>query len=880
VVGRTIAHYTVLEKLGEGGMGVVYKARDTRLGRLVAIKTLPPNRVLDDARKQRFIQEAKAASALNHPNIVHIYDIDETDGIDFISMEFVVGKTLDRLIPRRGMPLGEALKYGVQITDALAAAHKAGIVHRDLKPGNVMIGEQQTCKVLDFGLAKLTEAAPVEDDSTRTLGSPVTEEGTIVGTVAYMSPEQSEGKRVDARSDIFSFGSMFYEMLTGRRVFQRDTTPSTLAAIQHEDPKPASEITREIPGEVDRILKRCLRKDPAERFQHMDDLKVALQEMKQESDSGSLKVPAGMPKTRRRPVFPIAAAFVVLLALALGALWFMRARPDAQPVPVPLTSYPGTEDDPSFSPDGTQVAFTWCKDAVGKECNVYIKQIGIEPPSKLTGLPAHEYSSAWSPDGRFIAFLRTIAPTRAALIIVPQRGGRERVLAEIERIDTLGLFEGTFLAWTPDSKWIAVSEVANTIHLLVLHSVETGERRKLTSPATEGEIGDLNPAFSPDGQTLAFTRESRRRDIYLLRLDEGYRPQGVPERLGLNSTDNVGPVWIPGGREIVFLSGLWGSMGLWRAAVGKSVSPQRLTFAGRNVRAAAVSHRSDRLAYSSETSDANIWRIDLHGPDGKSSPPTQFISSTRWDHQPAYSPDGKRIAFISDRSGDPQLWVCDNDGSNHAQLTSLAGRLIVGPMWSWDSRSIAFYVSQEGKPPQSFAISASGGEPRRIESLPSGGKWPYWSRDGTSVYFAADLNGGVWKVALSGGRPVQIARTGDVPQESPDGKYVYYHKGWPNPMSIWRVGTDGGQETKILESVHTFGAWTVAKNGIYFIRTPDQNGHSDLCIYDFATGLTRTLTTITSGIDWTISASPDGKSVLYSQIDVAGRDLMLVENFR
>jgi Tol biopolymer transport system component len=207
---------------------------------------------------------------------------------------------------------------------------------------------------------------------------------------------------------------------------------------------------------------------------------------------------------------------------------------------------------------------------------------------------------------------------------------------------------------------------------------------------------------------------------------------------------------------------------------------------------------------------------------------------------------------------------------------------MIGPKWSWDSQSIAFFATQQGKPPhsESFVISARGGEPRRFESLPSGAKWPYWSRDGRWVYFAAEFDGGVWKVALNGGQPIQITRTGDVPQESPDGKYVYYHKDWPNRTSIWRVGVGGGEETKILGSVHSFGLWTVAENGIYFIRAPDQNGQSDLCIYEFAKGQTKTITTIANRIDWLISASPDGKSVLYSQVDVAGRDLMLVENFR
>jgi serine/threonine protein kinase len=233
MIGTTFAHYQVVEKLGEGGMGVVWKARDTHLDRFVALKVLPPEKVVDAERMRRFVQEAKAASALNHPNIVHVYDIAETDGVPFIAMEYVPGKTLDQLIGRKGMHVAEVLRYTVQIADALAKAHSAGIIHRDLKPSNIIVSDDGVVKVLDFGLAKLTEPATGDLGETRTVRAekPETEEGVIVGTVAYMSPEQAEGKKVDVRSDIFSFGSVLYEMFTGRRAFQGDSRLSTLSAI-------------------------------------------------------------------------------------------------------------------------------------------------------------------------------------------------------------------------------------------------------------------------------------------------------------------------------------------------------------------------------------------------------------------------------------------------------------------------------------------------------------------------------------------------------------------------------------------------------------------------------------------------------------------------
>ena len=337
-IGQTISHYRILEKLGGGGMGVVYKAEDTRLGRTVALKVLPPERVADLNRKRRFIQEARAASALNHPNIITIYDIDEAEGVHFIAMEYVDGKTLDRLIARHGLPVEKTLKYAVEMAAALAKAHSAGIVHRDLKPTNIMVTEDGLVKVLDFGLAKLTEAAPAGDGETVATAGPRTEEGIILGTVGYMSPEQAEGKPVDARSDIFSFGSVVYEMLAGRRAFQGETNVSTIAAILREEPKPLSQAAQNLPRELERIVKRCLRKDREHRFQTMADLKVALEELKEESDSGELaKAPVRAGSARPRAVgaihelplrmrwaFAVAGALVavaaILFSLNVGGL--------------------------------------------------------------------------------------------------------------------------------------------------------------------------------------------------------------------------------------------------------------------------------------------------------------------------------------------------------------------------------------------------------------------------------------------------------------------------------------------------------------------------------------------------------------------------------
>ena len=286
MIGQALGHYRIEAKLGEGGMGVVYRAFDTHLDRPVAIKILRADATTSPERKRRFVQEAKAASALNHPNIIHIYDISSSGDTDFIAMEFVAGKTLHQLIGKNDLPLKDTLKYSIQIADALARAHSAGIVHRDLKPANIIIDEDGRVKLLDFGLAKLTEKTVDSEAATATMAAedaPLTEEGSIVGTVAYMSPEQAEGRKVDARSDIFSFGSVLYEMVTGRRPFEGATKMSTISAILQKEPPPPGGLAPNLPAELEKIILRCLRKDRDRRTQHIDDIKLALEELRDDS---------------------------------------------------------------------------------------------------------------------------------------------------------------------------------------------------------------------------------------------------------------------------------------------------------------------------------------------------------------------------------------------------------------------------------------------------------------------------------------------------------------------------------------------------------------------------------------------------------------------
>jgi len=361
MVGRTIQQYQLLEKLGAGGMGEIYKALDTRLNRTVAIKVLPSAKSGDPERRRRFLQEAQAASGLNHPSIITIHDVISDGDTEFMVMEYVQGKTLNDLIPKGGLRVPLLIKYALQMADALSAAHAAGIVHRDLKPANAMVTESGLVKVLDFGLAKLTDRGPVPDntadDRTRTIATaPMTVEGSILGTVSYMSPEQAQGKKVDTRSDIFSFGAVLYEMATGARAFEGESSLSTLSAILRDEAKPMSEVAPDVPLQLEDVIQRCLRKMPDDRWQSMKEIQAALSMLKRESDSGSLyttrlsgmlpppstgpasrgprtqasamaatAAPAAQSSSNSKLMMGVAALVVILLA-AGGGIWMMKKR--------------------------------------------------------------------------------------------------------------------------------------------------------------------------------------------------------------------------------------------------------------------------------------------------------------------------------------------------------------------------------------------------------------------------------------------------------------------------------------------------------------------------------------------------------------------------
>ena len=429
--GRKLGRYEVISRLGAGGMGVVYRSRDLRLKRQVALKVLTPESVADPERKRRFVQEARAASALNHPNIVAIYDIDQIEGIDFITMEYVPGKTMAEVIGRSGLVVAEALRYAIQVADALGAAHASGIVHRDLKPGNVIVNSLGHVVVLDFGLAKLVEQL---EASTATL-QPLTVTGIVLGTAAYMSPEQAECKPVDARSDIFSFGVMLYEMLTGCRAFERSSHTATLAAILRDDPEPVSGLRPDTPPELDHVVALCLRKDPGGRPQTIADVKIALEHVggrtgqvfKKMALEGRTQAwraideprtsihgsPEGAPKVSVRAVVPWAIASVLATALAIISWSWWRASQSLEQPLVRLDVDLGPEvslwprdeflDSSTviISPDGTRLVYF--ASLAGGPQRLFTRRFDQPKAEALLGTEGVT-CAFFSPDGHWVGF--------------------------------------------------------------------------------------------------------------------------------------------------------------------------------------------------------------------------------------------------------------------------------------------------------------------------------------------------------------------------------------------------------------------------------------------------------------------------------------------
>ncbi len=949
--GKNIAHYRIIRLIGEGGMGKVYLAEDAKLHRRISLKFLSTNFTQDRERLRRFEQEARAASALNHPNILTIHEIGEVDSHRFIAAEFIEGQTLREHL-QAGIEIQDAIEIAIQIASALVAAHRVNIVHRDIKPENIMIRRDDgLVKVLDFGLAKMSAPPPggkMSEPPEAVGGLNVdieaptqlkTGPGVVMGTVAYMSPEQVRGLEVDARTDIWSLGVVLYEMVTGRTPFTGETTSHVAVAILEDEPVPVSRLAPNAPSELQRIVRKSLAKDREERYQSARDLLIDLKSLKQEFE-GTARLDRSAPaelSDERNPVvarvtggtaddtpkriggfqaahstpsigqsirkfFLAAGVLVCFMLIALAAWYFVRPwvnerqhgdLPITGPafIASPLTTDPGFEGMPSLSPDGNYVAFIAGGGEQQKDFDLYVKQIGTGgQPLRLTSGPAVEEFPAWSPDGRSIAFVRPKGQ-RLEVFLIPPLGGPERKVAETIPSRSSGELDwnANYLSWSPDSKYLVMADQASPEEpfSLFVFSVTTGERRRLTTPPAAASA-DGDPAISPDGHVLAFVRviSDGNPQLHLLPLSEDYGPAGEARRLDLPQSFITGPAWTSDGQEIIYsASQPWGTgeTRLWRVPMSGSAKPQPLASVGENGSHASISRQGSRLVYADWKLDTDIWRVEVSR--GKpAGPGVKLIASTHLDDSPQYSLDGSRIAFTSDRSGHSEIWVCNSDGSSPVQLTSLGGSA-GSPRWFPDGHRLVFDLLKEGHA-DSYSIDADSRIPARLTNDLSDNVTPSVSHDGKWIYFASKRTGRmeIWRLPVEGGEAVQVTHNGGVePIESVDGKVIYYAK-VVGETDVWKVPVSGGDETRVLGPVWVFW-FTVVAEGIYFIDGGNQayaasSRENSLKFYRFATATTEKVADIKLNPNGGLSVSPDGRYALMALGDWEVCDLKLVENFR
>jgi Tol biopolymer transport system component len=887
LTGRRFGAYELQERLGAGGMGEVYRARDTRLGRDVAVKILPHAFESDPERLARFEREARVLATLNHPNIGAIYGLEISDGVQALILELVDGETLSNRIARGPLPVKEAIAIARQIAIALDAAHQKGIVHRDLKPSNVALTRGGEVKVLDFGLAKSGAADASAPDSrlpTITIGGTV--DGLVLGTAAYMSPEQARGEPVDKRTDVWAFGCVLYELLTARLAFPGKTVADTMAAVLERTPD-WSALPASTPLKLRRLIERCLEKDPARR---LHDIGAARERFL----GGDLQRSTGSQATvSLARGWPIAALLIVSL-IAAAVVWRTQSSAGrSQPLRAEtLTTFPGQELYPSLAPDGERVAFSWTGPKQDN-ADIYVQQIGAGAPLRLTTDTRIDFNPVWSPDGRWIAFLRGVPASPLSrsdrdLILIPPLGGSERTLVRV-RVQEITL-NTAYLAWCPDSSCLVVSDATgeNTPDALFAIPIGGGDRRQLTNP-TAPVLADTNPSFSPDGQSLLFLRRATWGfgELTILPLRSDLTSRGETRTLPAGNLKPDSAAWAADGKQIVFSAGaIGGGAALW-SIDARGAEPARLPFVGEDGILPVIWSRSPgpatRLVYVRSFTDENIWRIDVPDRSRVAAAPTVAISSTKADIHPQLSPDGRRVAFTSTRTGHWEIWVSDLDGSNAMQLTTLNAPTGTGaPHWSPDGRLLVFASDAEGQF-DIFVVPSGGGQSRNLTSHPAFDHVPAFSRDGQWIYFSSTRSGRyeVWKLPVSGGVPRQVTSVGGwLSQESTDGRDLYFTSPPAGTVSssLWRMPVSGGTAVKFIDGIIGF-SFAVSDRGIYYVDQPA--AESRLQFYDLMSQssalVARNLGDPSQFGGFT--ASRDGRTVLYARRDTSIDDLMLVNAF-
>jgi Tol biopolymer transport system component len=769
LAGRAISHYRIGEILGQGGMGVVYRAVDTVLNRPVALKFLPREFIGIGESRARFIREARAAAALDHPNICTVHAIEEAEGTLFLAMALIEGETLRERIRQGPLPPEEALGIAAQVAQGLQAAHSKGIIHRDIKPTNIMISHDGRAQILDFGLARSGEP------------SDVTRSGIILGTVAYMSPEQAQGGPLDARTDLWSLGVVLFEMLTGRRPFAGETDGGVLHAITHEDPPDVHDLRPELPKGFSGILSHALARSRDERYADAEEFRHDLERLRAEPWTSISRIRhASLLRRRIRRSYRLAGAGLLVAAAALVTGLILRAQHAATPMPRvqshQVTFGAGPDEEPAISPDGSRIAYV--SHETGRS-TINLIDVRGGNPIVLTPDSSLNRSPSWFPDGSRLVYISNRSGIDAVWQIGQYGGGA-----------TMLIPHAYDPAVSPDGKRIAFSRLTPAGHLRI--SVAT-----ISSPADstvlthddEGLWHHTNPAWSPNGRTICYQSSA---ELWLVP-SRG----GAARRLTEGGAD-CEPAWSPSGRMVYFSSWRGGqTRALWRVST-RGGSPERVTLGVGGEVNPTLSRDGFRLAYATERSRiAQVIRDQRTGVE-------QRLSKVNEAIMPAIAPDGTRFAFVSHRLGEnSDLWLQplrEGRPEGAPQLLSSQNGNTSHPVFSPDGRWIAYYCILRGQR-DIWIVSATGGQPNRITDNPAADIQPAWSPDGRSLVFSSDRGGSeqLWIVPVLEGRaagPEKPLPTPGVlafkPDWSPDGREIAFIGGKAGEMDGWTVSVEGG----------------------------------------------------------------------------------------
>ncbi|MGB2624130.1 MAG: protein kinase [Candidatus Acidiferrum sp.] len=803
----TTSRYRVVEKLGAGGNGVVYRAEDTRLGRFVALKFLPPEGQRDAHARARFQREAQASSALNHHNICTVYDIGEQDGQTFIAMELLEGQTLKQKIGSRPLPLETLLDYATQIAAGLEVAHKNGIVHRDIKPSNIFVTNRGEVKLADFGLAKrvILDSTPIGESPT--ISAPITERGFIVGTVAYMSPEQAQDRDIDARSDIFSFGIVLYEMATGKRAFPGESSAKIIGEILHKEPKPFRELNPQLPEELERIVAKTLEKDREDRYQTAHELMVDLRRlMKKETERSQSGLPAQPPTQAmsKNWVWIGAAAAAVVCAAAWVALTGRGTPADSAPLPMEQLTFSSETKSPSIFTDGSRIYF------VSERTPVEMSVKGGATAPLRAAIGAMNILDI-SPDGSDFLLLQSDLndeTQRGTIWTMPVLGGAAK---------RLGNITARGASYSPDGKLIAFNEKES------VYVCDTDGQNAKEIWNTHHMVSG-NPAFSPDSKKIRVTvsRSILENDvtrIWELSVD-GRNPHPLP--LPQHWPEDAGTyagIWTPGGKHFLFSSYRDGPNNLYEYLAPrwyefwKKPSAVRLTPGQPEVTGMAPSRDGNGMFVVGRLAQGSLHFYDEKEkrflPYLGGLPATQLV----------VSPDRKWMAYTDYPRG--YLWRCKIDGSERLQLTDTLATM---PTWSPDSKWIGYSNWQE-----LYRVSVDSSAPEKLTSEGFMEVLPSWSPDGKSIYFNDYPIAGHLRIRIldMDTRKVSAMPGSDgyyAPLWSPDGQYLAAIQNPPKSLAIYSVKTRQWKRLEVFEHDWGFFVWAPDSKSLYMMQGPGEAG--------------------------------------------------------